>query len=182
MFIGQSRLGSGKLRTQMKPSEKLAILAESELPLLIDHVIIDQGNGYRVFGKYTIKKDSQGYVVEVSTGWTGTFGTAKSALAWCIADKHNQLNLAKEIYQLDLNATRLRNDIQTRLGIARKTSGRFLETVETKISRRQEQSQAVENELSKCINSTKYWQLRGFINETARTGPTPSNRTGLKSI
>jgi hypothetical protein len=166
----------------MKPSDKLARLAEAELPALLDHVIIADGDGFRVFGKYTIKKDTSGHVVEVNTGWSGTFGTARSALAWCIADKNNQLNLAREIYQLDLNATRLRNDIQCRLGIARKTSGRFLETVETKVSRRQEQSQAVENELSKCINSTKYWQLRGFINETARIGSTPSNRTGLKSI
>jgi hypothetical protein len=166
----------------MKTSDKLAQLAERELPALLDRVIINDGNGYRVFGKYTIKKNPQGYIVEVNTGWDGIFGTVRSALAWCIADKNNQLNLAREIYQLDLTATRLRNDIQGRLGIARQTSGRFLETVETKVSRRQEQSQAVENELSKCINSTKYWQLRGFINETARTGPTPSNRPGLKSI
>ena len=83
----------------MKTSEKLAILAEKELPALLDRVIINDGNGYRVFGKYTIKKNPQGYIVEVNTGWGGTFGTAKSALAWCIADKNNQLNLAREIYQ-----------------------------------------------------------------------------------
>jgi hypothetical protein len=146
----------------MKPSDKLARLAERELPVLIDNIIIDEGNQYRVFGKYTINRVLHGYRVDVSTGWSGQFGSAKSALAWCIADKHNQLNLAKEIYQLDLHATRLRNDIQGRLGVARKHGGRFLETVETKVSKRQDQSQAVENELSKCINSAKYWQLRGF--------------------
>ena len=146
----------------MKTSDKLARLAERELPVLIDNVIIDEGHQYRVFGKYTIHRVPQGYQVDVTTGWTGQFGSAKSALAWCIADKNNQLNLAKEIYQLDLNATRLRNDIQGRLSIARKRGGSFLETVETKVSRRQDQSQAVENELSKCINSAKYWQLRGF--------------------
>jgi hypothetical protein len=146
----------------MKINDKLTKLAERELPLLIENVIIDEGNQYRVFGKYTIQQVSHGYKVNVTTGWSGQFGTAKSALAWCIADKNNQLNLAKEIYQLDQNATRLRNDIQGRLQIAHKHGGSFLETVETKVSKRQEQSQAVENELSKCINSAKYWQLRGF--------------------
>lgn len=146
----------------MKTNDKLTQLAERELPALLDHVIIDEGNQYRVFGKYTIQRVPLGYEVNVTTGWSGQFGTAKSALAWCIADKNNQLNLAKEIYQLDQNATRLRNDIQGRLQIAHKHSGSFLETVEIKVSKRQEQSQAVENELSKCINSAKYWQLRGF--------------------
>lgn len=146
----------------MKINDKLARLAERELPLLIEDVIIDEGNQYRVFGKYTIQRVPAGYRVNVTTGWSGQFGSAKSALAWCIADKNNQLNLAKEIYQLDSDATRLRNDIQCRLQNAQKRGGNFLETVETKVSKRQEQSRAVENELSKCINSAKYWQLRGF--------------------
>lgn len=161
----------------MKPSQKLSDLAERELPYLIDNHIIDDGTNYRVFGKYTITKDSDDFVVKVTTGWTGTFGTAKSALAWCIADKHNQLNLAQQIYDLDLTATRLRDDIHARLTMSRRSQGIFSETIETKVSKRQEQSQAVEYELSKCINSTKYWQLRGFINETARTGYQSPNRT-----
>lgn len=166
----------------MNHSQKLSALADRELPHLIANHIINIGNGYRVFGKYIITQENGEHRVDVDTGWSGLFGTAKSALAWCIADKNNQLKLAAEIYQLDGHATRLRNDIKTRLSIARKSSGNFQETVENKISKRQEQRQAVENELSKCINSTKYWQLRGFINETARTGSTPSNRPGLKSI
>jgi hypothetical protein len=161
----------------MKPSQKLSALAERELPYLIDNHIIDNGSGYRVFGKYTITKEDGEFRVSVTTGWTGSFGTAKSALAWCIADKNNQLNLAQQIYNLDLNATRLRNDIRGRLTLAQNSKGNISEIIETKVSKRQEQSQAVEHELSKCINLAKYWQLRGFINETARTGLQSPNRT-----
>jgi len=37
--------------------------------------------------------------------------------------------------------------------------------------------EAVDAELEKCLNSAKYIQIRGFTNETARTGRTVANKT-----
>jgi hypothetical protein len=34
----------------------------------------------------------------------------------------------------------------------------------------------VDERLTKCVNVAKYWQLRGFNNETARAGRSASHR------
>jgi len=109
----------------------------------------------------------------------GKFSTTKSALAWCIADRLNYFNLARQIQELDQSLTRLRNDIYIRKNIADRMSGTAWETIITKVSYRQDQSQLLEQELTKCINLAKYWQLRGNSNETKRTGrntPHTTNR------
>jgi hypothetical protein len=163
----------------MKTSQKLAALAEQELPKLLDHVIIADGEKYRVFGSYVLRQTAQGYAVAYKDDLVGTFTSTRSAVAWCIADKNRQYNLANEIQHLDFTLLRLRNDIEVRGGQARKSYGNFWETVSAKAAHRKEQSQQIENELTKCINSAKYWQLRGSNNETARTGrntPYKTNR------
>jgi len=154
----------------MKTSQKLADLVQRELPQLLNQVIIDDGGKYRAFGSYLIESGTHGYTVTRGDDTVGTFSSSKSALAWCIADKNNQLNLAREIQNLDFTLTRLRNDIEIRGGIAKTSRGQLWETAHVKTAQRYEHSRHIENELTKCINSAKYQQLRGFHNETARTG------------
>jgi hypothetical protein len=161
----------------MKTSQKLAALAEQELPKLLDHVIIADGEKYRVFGSYVLRQTAQGYAVAYKDDLVGTFTSTRSAVAWCIADKNRQYNLANEIQHLDFTLLRLRNDIEVRGGQARKSYGNFWETVSAKAAHRKEQSQQIENELTQCINSAKYWQLRGSNNETARTGRNTPHKT-----
>jgi len=163
----------------MNPSQKLAALAEQELPKLLDHVIIADGEKYRVFGSYVLCQTTQGYALTYQDRPVGTFTSSRSAVAWCIADKSRQYNLASEIQHLDFTLLRLRNDIQVRSSQAQKSYGTFWETVSAKAEHKRSQSQQIENELTKCINSAKYWQLRGSNNETARTGrntPYKTNR------
>lgn len=154
----------------MKTSQKLAELVHKELPQLLNKVIIDDGGSYRAFGIYTITPDSHGHAVTRGEEDIGTFSSSKSALAWCIADRNNQLNLAREIQTLDFTLVRLRNDIKIRSSIAKTSRGQLWETAHVKTAQRYEHSRHIENELTKCINSAKYQQLRGFHNETARTG------------
>jgi len=161
----------------MKTSQKLAALAEKELPKLLDQVIVADGEKYRVFGSYVMRQTAQGYAVAYKDDPVGTFTSTRSAVAWCIADKNRQYNLANEIQHLDFTLLRLRNDIEVRGGQAQKSYGNFWETVSAKAAHRKEQSQQIENELTKCINSAKYWQLRGSNNETARTGRNTSYKT-----
>ena len=163
----------------MTPSQKLSALAEQELPKLLDRVIIADEKKYRVFGAYTMNQTTQGYSVAHNERSVGTFTSTRSAVAWCIADKNRQYRLANDIQHLDFTLLRLRNDIEVRSGLAKNGRGSFWETVSTKAAIRREQSQQIENELAKCINSAKYWQLRGSNNETARTGrntPYKTNR------
>jgi len=163
----------------MKHSRKLAALAERELPKILNQVIIEDGEKYRAFGKYTILPIPDGFQVCLRDDDIGIFSTTKSALAWCIADNLNHLNLARQIQQLDQSITRLRNDIYVRRGQADRSAGHVWENLINKTSARQQQSQILEKELAKCINLAKYWQLRGNSDETKRTGrntPYTTNR------
>jgi len=163
----------------MKASEKLAELAAQELPKLLDKVIIEDGKKYRVFGKYTIHPVADGFRVFLRDDNIGIFSNTKSALAWCIADNQNRLNLARQIHELDQSVVRMRNDIYIRRGIADRASGQTWENLINKTNARQEQNLILEKELAKCINLAKYWQLRGNSDETKRTGrntPHPTNR------
>ena len=163
----------------MKASRKLAALAEQELPLLLNKVIIEDGKKYRVFGKYTIHPVPAGFQVRLRDDDIGEFSGTKSALAWCIADNLNHLNLARQIKELDQSIVRLHNDIYVRRALADRAAGNTWENLINKTSARQEHTQTLEKELAKCINLAKYWQLRGNSNETKRTGrntPHTTNR------
>jgi len=163
----------------MKASRKLAALAERELPRILEQVIIEDGEKYRVFGRYTIHPKEGMFQVRLRDDNIGIFSGTKSALAWCIADNLNHLNLARQIKELDQSITRLRNDIYVRRSLAERTSGHTWENLINKTTARHEQSQVLEKELAKCINLAKYWQLRGNSDETKRTGrhtPHTTNR------
>ena len=161
----------------MKTSEKLAALAERELPSLINQIILEDGEKFRVYGRYTIKQTADGFAVTRGESPIAVFTSSRSALAWCASDNNNKLNLAWQIQHLDATLSRQRNNIQIRRQKAQNSHGMFWETVTTKVAYRSEQCQQVENELSKCINLAKYWQLQGFPNETARTGRNTPNTT-----
>lgn len=161
----------------MKPSQKLAALAEQELPKLLNNVIVSDGEKYRVFGSYVLRQNTQGYVLTYQDRPVGTFTSTRSAVAWCIADKNRQYNLAQEIQHLDFALLRLRNDIEVRGGQAQKSHGTFWETVTAKAAHKRLQSQQIENELTKCVNRAKYLQLRGSNNETARIGRNTPHKT-----
>lgn len=163
----------------MKASKKLAALAQRELPRILDQVIIEDGEKYRVFGKYTIHPATAGFQVRLRDDEVGIFSGTKSALAWCVADNLHRFNLARQIKELDQSIVRLRNDIYVRRSLAERTTGHTWENLINKTTARQEQSQVLEKELAKCINLAKYWQLRGNSDETKRTGrntPHTTNR------
>jgi hypothetical protein len=163
----------------MKASCKLAALAEQELPLLLNQVIIEDGEKYRVFGKYTIHPVSAGFQVRERDEEIGSFSGTKAALAWCIADNLNHFNLARRIKDLDQSVVRLRNDIYVRGALADRTAGNTWENLINKTNARQAYTQVLEKELAKCINLAKYWQLRGNSNETKRIGHNTPHTTNF---
>lgn len=153
----------------MKIDKKLAELVERELPKLLDDIILKDGKQhYRVFGSYTVENKQGYYLVYQQDQYIGQFGSSRSAIAWCIADKHNRIILAKQIQILDEKINRLRQDIDIRHKIAEKATGEFWETVSLKTAYRREQSRLLETQLTNCVNSAKYLQLRGNSNETKR--------------
>jgi hypothetical protein len=146
---------------------------------LMPNVIWQNDDGvYEVFGHYRIIPETHGFRVFCSATDVGVFATSRSALSWCIADKNQAYNLARELHELDRKLTELNNDIAVRTAMAERSHRwEFRDPVavklETKIIRRKQ----VENQLAKCISWAKYSQQRGFNNETARTGRGQPNKT-----
>jgi len=155
----------------MKLSQEFDRMFRQEFPDSLTNLIFctEEGN-YRVFDRYLIVPEKPGYRVFCSATDVGLFGSTKSALSWCIADKHKAYNSARDILALDTKLTSLTNDINARANIAdTSTDPKFRETIETKLESKIIRKKKVESELTKCVNWAKYIQLRGFNNETVRT-------------
>jgi len=146
---------------------------------LMPNVIWENDDGvYEVFGRYRIVPERHGFRVFCSATDIGTFATTRSALSWCIADKKQAFNLAREIKELDNKLTALNNDIAVRTAIAeRSRKWEFRDPVATKLESKIIRRKQVENRLAKCIDWAKYSQQRGFNNETQRIGRGQPNKT-----
>jgi hypothetical protein len=146
---------------------------------LMPNVIWENDDGvYEVFGRYRIVPERHGFRVFCSATDIGTFATTRSALSWCIADKKQAYNLAREIKELDHKLTALNNDIATRTAIAeRSRRWDFRDPVATKLETKIIRRKQIENRLAKCIDWAKYSQQRGFNNETQRIGRGQPNKT-----
>jgi hypothetical protein len=156
-----------------KTQKKLEAFAKREITAIANNMVLADGDAYFLFGQYDLKKTSDQVVIWKNDNLAGTFGNTQIAVAWCIADKFNQVNLAIRIAQLDKERTRYANDINTKRSIASKSKDyEFKETVSIKLANQQYKYKAIDTELSKCVNLAKYWQYRGFNNETQRISST----------
>ena len=149
-------------------------LFRTEFKDLVSLIIFQNDDGeYEAFDRYRLVPANGHTEVYCYTSDVGTFSTTKSALSWCIADKHKMLNLAREIKELDAKLTYLRNDIDCRARIGDKGKDpQFKETMLTKLETKLIRKKQVEQQLEKCINLAKYKQQKEFNNETVRTGRT----------
>jgi len=150
----------------------------AELKDILPNTIFQLENGsYSVFGKYRIEPNHPGYRVYCLATDVGIFNTTKTALSWCIADKYQAYNTARDILELDIKLGVLSADITARTAIAEhSTRWEFRDNIGTKLETKIIRKKQVENELAKCINWAKYIQQRGFNNETARTGRSQPNK------
>ena len=163
-----------------KVLNRLQRLAEEEFPSLQQNILIPvENNCYEVFGNYLIKPtDTSGFVVNKDSMQCGEFSSTRSALSWCIADKCNQLSLRDQILVLDSRKIMLAADLFVRSTlVARFKNYTTRSAADSKVSARRDRLSQVNIQLDKCVNLAKYWQIRGFNNETARPGRTPTNRT-----
>jgi hypothetical protein len=163
----------------MKPDQELERMFRQEFKDAVANLIWQNDSGeYEAFGKYRIIPQRPGYRVFCSATEVGTFYSTKTALSWCIADKHNAYNTARELLTVDNKLTALTQDINTRAAIGdRCKSPELRETILTKLESKIIHKKQLENQLTKCVDWAKYMQLRGFDNETARTGRSQPNKT-----
>ena len=156
----------------MKINQEFNRLMRQEFPEVVSNMIFrDDDGSYNIFDRYRMFKESTGYRVFCGATDVGRFGTTKTALSWCIADKNKAYNLARDILELDTKLNSLTSDIAARANLAdRSTSPIFRETIETKLETKIIRKKQVEEQLSKCVNWAKYCQQKGFNNETIRAG------------
>ena len=162
---------------------RLEQLAQEGLDLVKHNMIWQEAGRYHVFGEYEIAVTSKGVDLTCSRRDSQRFSGVKSALAWCIAHKYRRHDVAQEIAELDQRRQRDTADLEVRSQLAKRHNNTDRrETAMLKVEQRRQQLAVTEMRLDKCINLAKYWQIRGFNNETARTGRSASPRTSRPGI
>jgi len=167
----------------MKSDQEFERLFHQEFKNISPNLIWQSEDGYEVFGHYQIQPSLPGYLVVCGLTEVGIFGSTRTALSWCIADKNHDYNTAREILRTDNKLTALKNDIQTRAAIGDRSRDPGLrEIILTKLESKIIQKKLLENQLNKYVNRAKYIQQRGFNNETARTGRSQPNTTSRQGF
>ena len=163
----------------MKSDQEFDRLFRQEFKDITPNLIWKTDSGeYEAFGRYRIVPQRPGYRVFCSATEVGTFHSTKTALSWCIADKHSAYNTARELLTVDNKLNALTQDINARAAIGdRSKNPELRETILTKLESKIIHKKQLENQLTKCVNWAKYIQQRGFENETARTGRSQPNKT-----
>lgn len=163
----------------MKPDQEFERLFRQEFREVMPNTIWQNDDGvYEVFGYYRIQPQRPGYKVFCSATEVGVFSSTRTALSWCIADKHKSYNTARELLTLDTKLTALTHDINSRAAVGDISKNPALrETILTKLETKIIRKKLLENQLTKCVNWAKYIQQRGFDNETQRIGRSQPNKT-----
>jgi hypothetical protein len=155
----------------MTHEHKLEQWAEREFRRHVDNIIVDdEVHGLIVFGRYLLHPDVLGCTVQLFDESQLTFSNKKTALSWCVADKYCQYALANNIKILDQKRQLLSADVEHhRRQLISTKNNDFADTVAAKLSVKASKLATINTELEKCIKTAKYFQIRGFSNETART-------------
>lgn len=163
----------------MKQDQEFERMFRQEFKNIVPNLIWQNDDGeYEAFGRYRIIPMRPGYQVFCAATEVGTFYSTRSALGWCIADKHGAYSTARELLTVDTKLHGLIQDISVRSAIAERSKNfEFRDSVGTKLETKIIHKKQLENQLAKCVDWAKYIQLRGFENETARTGRNQPNKT-----
>lgn len=155
----------------MTHEDKLESWARREFTRAVDSMILTDHEGtVLAFGKYRIEQQAHQVQLYVNEEPTLTFSDRRSALSWCVAQKHQDFNLARRISQLDQQKWLISNDIDTRrVLLHRSRDARYRDMVHNKLLGKMRHRAEVSDQLEKCLAQAKYIQIRGFTNETART-------------
>ena len=159
--------------------KRLEKIVEDDFKQIKENLILRDNDQYHLFDRYTIVKNSNGtFDVIKHLHDPKNFSALRVALSWCIADKYCQGQLAYRLLQLDREKLRMSNDLSVRQSLLKNiTDSDLSEVIKLKISTKKHGLACVEQQLTKCVNLAKYWQIQGFNrDETARTRPSQTTR------
>jgi len=166
-------MASRKLRSiknKRKAADNLARLAQKHL---IDNpnLIIDTGNTISVFSVYTIVKKLEEYTIYKNKVEQTVLGSAKNALSWCIFDKYKLDYLKHTIIECDKQLCYRRTEISHYVNCIKNSADKFQKGILfDRLYYSKDRALQIKKQLDKCVNLAKYWQQKGFENETSRLG------------
>jgi len=148
--------------------EKILDFISEEKIRLEKNIIYRIGQTYHVFGQYRLEmlgyNDIMVYKRQESVG---EFVDTKSALAWCIADKFNQIELAQSIANFSFDQRRLIDDIEiTKQFLRKNQTSQHRDLLNNKFDFKLARLKSTRYQLKKMIDQAKYLQKKGFDHET----------------
>ena len=157
-------------------------IAQSHL-LTNPNSVLETENSIQAFGSYTIKKNPASFTIYKNKVYATETFSSRSALAWCIADKYFIRNLKQNILMFDRQLNCKKTDMNLFKNLINKNlDSQQRWAVEDKLQDAVYKAKRIKNQLDKCINSAKYYQLKGFENEASRLGIKSPSRKFSKGI
>lgn len=146
----------------MNINDRLWSFARREISRSADNLILDTDDGAELFGRYSVRRASDGYDIYKNNSLVNNLSSLKSAISWCIADNKQRWDILLQVEQLDLRSRTLRNSLATR------QRGPQNDVARAKIEHRIAEKYRIDQQLEKYVELAKYLQFKGLTYDTQR--------------
>lgn len=180
-----NRLATQSIRPKISEHQAQLMLERIAKDHLLNNsnAIIRVDSAVHAFGRYTIVRTARSFQVYRSATLAVEPSSSKVAISWCVADKYGKDSLAQELILYDQEVERRSDEImyyRNTLAHGQDAVQRFVAA--DRLNESQVRLKHAQEQLDKCVNLAKYWQLKGFKDETARIGIKNQNTTKPQSI
>lgn len=134
-------------------------------------ITVDADQCVHLFGRYRVAGDDGDFRVHKDRELVNTFTSVRVAVSWCIADRLGRWDLCQKIQDLDATRQQHLMDImqyQNRLDRKGQDPWRR-DLMANRISESRQRLFEAHSRIRKLVNVAKYFQIRGFSDEIART-------------
>jgi hypothetical protein len=140
------------------------ILSDQSVKQIQSILVIDNPDGYELFGEYLIRKNNSGYTVEkYNTDLNEHFYNLKNAVIWTTLYYRNMIDKAKRIAALDSSLEGALTEIKIQTELSRKTKDLTFKSVYVaKLMEAKSKKVAILNEIQGYELSVKNWQYRMY--------------------
>ena len=150
---------------------KLKSFTSHSLQSLSANIIVKVKDDYIVFSRYRISPTKHGYYEVFRNGTlVQEFTNSRNALAWCILEKNARIEDANDLLGQDKRIGWLELDIDRQTQIMNTTQDNDRRALmATKVTNNIHVRGDIKIKLQEQIELAKYYQQKGFDNETKRT-------------
>lgn len=166
-------VASSNLRGKITEEQATRMLERIAREQYLDNpnAIFQEGDDIWAFGRYLIHPAGDGYQIFRGATLAAQTGSSRVAISWCVADKLNRFQITQEMLWADQEVLWRQAEIQGyrhTLNITQDSMKKFV--VQDRLADAQIKLKYAQERLDKCLNLAKYWQQKGFNNETSRLG------------